>query len=440
VAQRWNGQSAVSEEDLREQLNRQSSRMQRLEEDLRNLNAVVRIVDRDMPVMLAYLDSGERYRFHNHAYRRWLGLSAEQISGRSMREVLGATRYAHISAHVKHALAGAPVQYDREHVAATGERIPLLVHLVPSFSEQRTVTGFYSLTIHGAKDAVAPAEQSTLPIEPLGVHDAAADAPELVEGRVERDLAEWRSATQRIKAALRGNEFELHAQAIEDLGASVLPFQGIVIRHREEEESLLPPGAFFEIAQYYGLMSELDRWVVTGVLDWIAARRRAPPMWKPSMYFVRLSRDSVADPYFPDFVQQELIRTDALGEMLCFEIQQEYAIELAVDTIELMRNLRTLGCRTMLGGFGRDKVHLELLRDMQFDFIGIDGSLVLRIARDPAALAKLQAIVRLGHAVGINTVAELVESPEILARLRASQVDYAQGSAVTPAVALDATS
>ena len=199
---------------------------------------------------------------------------------------------------------------------------------------------------------------------------------------------------------------------------------------------MMPPGTFFALVEEYGLMSELDRWVVCGVLGWASARRRERAGWRPSLYCIKLSRDTIGDPYFPEFVQAQVAQSEIPAEALCFEFLEPDVIALAVDSAELVRNLQSYGYRTMLGGFGLDRVSLEILKEMRFDFLKIDGSLVFNLLRSEASVSKIRGIVRLAHAVGINTVAELVESPETVVKLRELEVDYAQGVAIADALPL----
>lgn len=270
-------------------------------------------------------------------------------------------------------------------------------------------------------------------IAPLGRADAAEDAPELHTGTVAGAQAAWREAVSRIKSAIRNDEFHLYCQSIKDLAADVAPFHDIFVRQAEEERNMMPPGAFFELAEEYGLMSELDRWVVCGVLGWASACMRERPGWRPTLYCITLSRDTIGDPCFPDFVQTRVAGSGVPADALCFEFLEPDVSALTVDATELVRNLRTFGCRTMLGGFGRDRVSLEILKEMHFDFIKIHGSLVFNILRNDASVSRMRGIVRMAHAVGINTIAELVEDPETVVKLRNLEVDYAQGIAISAA-------
>lgn len=431
----------MSESELHAQLERQASRIRRAEEDLKTASALTGLVDRDMPVMLAYVDADECYRYHNRAFRRWLGLNPQQINGHTMREVLGEDVYRGIADRVRETLSGAAVHYERLHDAPNGKAMRVLVHFVPRLNEQRAVVGFYALVVDHTERRTAeetapqrPAEtESSQSIVPLGPAEMAQGVQELYEGAASQAQAAWKDAAARVKAAIGNNEFQLYGQAIKDLTADAPPFYGIFVRQAEEERNLMPPGAFFALAEKYGLMSELDRWVVSGVLQWTSERQRTRPQWRPSMYFINLSRDTISDPYFPEFVQDQVTQSGVPAEVLCFELQETDVLALRADTAEMVQNLRSAGSRIVLGGFGRDKVSFDILKEIHFDFLKLDGSVILNILRNGASLAKLRSVIRVAHVVGINTIAELVESGGIIAKLRELGVDYAQGFAISAA-------
>lgn len=285
----------------------------------------------------------------------------------------------------------------------------------------------------GIKSAAANTLQL---IEPLSPADAAEDAPELHAGTVTKAQADWQEANRLIKSAIRNGEFCLYSQAIQDLAADVPPFRSIFIRHIEEESYMLPPGGFFELAEEYQLMSELDYSVVSGVLEWVSARRRERADWRHSLYCINLSRDTISTPYFPEFVKAQVAQWHVSAEALCFEFLEPDVTALAVDSAELVRNLRSYGYRTMLGAFRYDKVSIEIIKELHFDFLKIEGSLVYNLLRSEESVSKVRGIVRMAHAIGINTIADLVESPETVAKLRELGVDYAQGEAIASAVPL----
>ena len=403
------------------------------EGDLRPALTRFTLVDDAMPVMLAYVDAEERYRYHNRAFREWIGADIGRIVGRTMLEVLGDEVYSEIAHRIAQAMGGQAMRYERTHKSRSGGAQRLFIHLVPHVGEDGRVVGVFALVIdQGRRTRSGPAAPSA----PAAAAPTVADAQSLYDESIDMDLTGWQNAADRIKSALKNDEFILYAQPIRDLNDDSRRFYEIFLRIEEEEENMMPPGAFLPLAEKYGLMRELDRWTVAHVLAMAAARRHAGPHWEKTAYCVTLSGDSIADPYFPDFIQAELAAHDIPGEALRFQFHVGDIEANPADAAHLVQELTRLGCWSVLSGFGRDKVDFDRLKDIPVGFLKIDSSIIYRILRDDSALATLKSINRVAHTVGINTIAELVESAQALEVLREVGVDYAQGLAIGSPVPL----
>lgn len=382
------------------------------------------LVDEVMPVMLAYVDTGQRYRYHNRAFRDWIGMEAAQINGHTMLEVLGYAVYGEIQGRIGRALAGQAVRYERTHATGEGGAQRLFIHLVPHHGDNGEVAGAFVLVTDQGHRGNVPrplAVSSTGPAVPT-----IADAQALYEESIDMDLTGWRNAADRIKSALKNDEFLLYAQLIRDLNDDSRRFYEIYLRMTEEEDNMMPPGAFLPLAEKYGLMRSLDRWAVTNVLKAVAARRQSGAA-SNAAYCVTLSRDSIADPYFCEFVRSELAVHGIPGEVLRFQLSVRDVEANPADAAHLVQELIHLDCSSVLHGFGREKVDFDLLKDLPIVFLRIDGGIIYRVLRDESALATLKSINRVAHTVGINTIADLVESDELIAKLREVGVDYAHG-------------
>lgn len=390
-----------------------------LQEQLRRFH----LLDQVMPVMLAYVDSTQHYRYHNRAFRDWHGHHGAQINGRTMLDVLGHEAYSQIEARVARALSGQSIHYERTHRGPEASVQRLSVHLVPHHEAGGGVAGLFVLVAdqgHRGKAALPAQARASVNEAPT-----LADAQTLYEQSIDMDLTGWRNAADRIKSALRNDEFLLYAQLIRDLNDDSHRFYEIYLRMTEEEENMMPPGAFFPLAEKYGLMRELDRWTVTQVL--MAAAARGDGTQSAAAFCVTLSRDSIADPGFCDFVRGELARHGIPGETLRFQLSVRDVEENPGDAAHLVQQLIHIDCPSVLQGFGRDRVDFELLKDLPIVFLRIDSGIIYRVQRDESALATLKSINRVAHTVGINTIADLVESEEMIATLREVGVDYAHG-------------
>ena len=146
-----------------------------------------------------------------------------------------------------------------------------------------------------------------------------------------------------------------------------------------------------------------------------------------AFYAVNLSGASINDASFTDFMRKLLVRFNLPRGLLCFEVTETTAIANLSKAAALMHELKTLGCRFALDDFGIGMSSFAYLKYLPVDYIKIDGVFVRGMATDPMDQAIVEAVNRIGHILGLKTVAEYVEDEESLERLRAIGVDYAQG-------------
>lgn len=252
-------------------------------------------------------------------------------------------------------------------------------------------------------------------------------APQLSEfDEASSDLTGWDDPAERLRAALADDELQLFAQPILALAESnEFPLAETLVRLREEEQKLLPPGEFLPAFEHYGLLPDLDRWVVRNVIDCVA--RGATEM---KSLTVNVSGQTLDDAEFLPFVAGELIRRDVDPNRLCFEIDEVDTLTRLEVATKFAGVARRIGCRVLIDSFGRRSVTFNALTALQASFVKVDGSIVRRILTTPGAANKLSAIVRVARVMKIDVIAECVEGEEILARLRALGVNHAQGFGV----------
>jgi diguanylate cyclase (GGDEF)-like protein/PAS domain S-box-containing protein len=245
----------------------------------------------------------------------------------------------------------------------------------------------------------------------------------------------------RVKRALNENRFLLEAQPIVPiLEASTQPpaprSYELLLRMRELDGSIVPPGAFLPAVERYNLTQRVDRWVISTALNWLAAN---PAMTQRiERVYMNLSGDSLSDPQLHDFIRAVLDETCVLPTKIGFEITETAAIGNLTRANQLIAELRRLGCAFSLDDFGSGVSSFAYLKALTVDWLKIDGLFVGNIVHDRVDHEMVRSITDIGHVMGKKVVAESVESAEVLERLKQIGVDYAQGKALGPPMPLAA--
>lgn len=241
----------------------------------------------------------------------------------------------------------------------------------------------------------------------------------------------------RLKEALEQERFRLFCQPIVPLAAGMLtqaPRYEILIRLRDEEGKLVPPGRFIPAAERYGLMSSIDRWVVRNAFLQYVGRfhPHAPADIAINVSGVALGRED-----FREFVLAQFAETGMPPEHVCFEITETAAIQNFDQALQFAQQIRSLGGKIALDDFGSGLSSFKYLRFLPTDFLKIDGAFVKNMLENGKDFAMVAAINGIGHELGLATVAEFVDKREIITKLRYLGVDYAQGYALGAPIPLE---
>ena len=240
----------------------------------------------------------------------------------------------------------------------------------------------------------------------------------------------------RISSALEQKRFRLFYQAISPLSSEdSAEHYEILLRMVDENNNLISPMAFIPAAERYHMMSSIDRWVIRSLFSTQGpflrqGRDGRQPHTKAPLCAINLSGTAVGDDAFLDYVQEQISQYNIPPSALCFEITETAAITNLNKASRFMHELRSLGCHFALDDFGSGMSSFAYLKHLPVDYLKIDGSFVRDIVRDPVDFALVEAINRIGHVLGMRTIAESAESEAILEKLRDLGVDYVQGNAI----------
>jgi len=238
----------------------------------------------------------------------------------------------------------------------------------------------------------------------------------------------------RIQQTLDEGRFRLFGQRIHSLGSGGSCGSGnggelffeVLLRMVDVDERLLAPASLVRAAERYGVMREIDRWVLKRVLETL----EQAGAWlsdHPVTCAVNLSGVTLSDPTFLGYATERLAAHGVPPETLCFEVTETAAIANLALAQRLIRKLSELGCRFALDDFGSGMSSYSKLKGLPVQFLKIDHTFIRDLANNPLDRAMVESIHQMAHVLGIETIAEGVSSEPLLERLRQIGVDYAQG-------------
>ncbi|HSF41238.1 MAG TPA: EAL domain-containing protein [Thermoanaerobaculia bacterium] len=232
----------------------------------------------------------------------------------------------------------------------------------------------------------------------------------------------------RIHRAFEDRRFRLFYQLIQPISPDVSRdlLCEVFIRMLDRNGKVIEPSAFIAAAERYHLIGSLDRWVVKTAFGALAEAQKRE--WsRPVLFAINLSGMSLSEESFLTFVVEELEKSSVDSRRICFEITETAAISKLDSAMRFISVLKTKGCRFILDDFGSGLSSFAYLRDLQVDFLKIDGEFVKDMMEDRVKRAMVESINQIGHVMGIQTIAEWVENRQTLEALKEMGVDYAQG-------------
>ncbi|MEJ2141788.1 MAG: EAL domain-containing protein [Gammaproteobacteria bacterium] len=229
-----------------------------------------------------------------------------------------------------------------------------------------------------------------------------------------------------IKQSLKNDSFLLYQQPILPVikaGAEQSHFE--ILLRIEDNGKIISPTEFLGAAEIYGLMKDIDTWVIQNTFEWLNNNREH--MDKIGHVSINVSGQSLSKKAFLHTVINMIHDSNIPPDKLCFEITETSAIGNYERAIAFINILRGMGCQFALDDFGSGMSSFSYLKNLSVDYLKIDGSYVRDIVNDPVDHAMVEAVNQIGHAMGIMTIAEFVEEPATLGMLTKIGVDFAQG-------------
>jgi EAL domain-containing protein (putative c-di-GMP-specific phosphodiesterase class I)/GGDEF domain-containing protein len=223
-----------------------------------------------------------------------------------------------------------------------------------------------------------------------------------------------------IKSALMENRFRLVQQPVASLQGDDPNMFDVLVRMLDNQGKEVLPAEFMSAAERNDLLKNIDRWVVGASLSFAAKA-------KPGCLFVRLSRDSVVDAGFTDWIKTQIATGGHVPARLCFQITETIAEQYMNAAVSQLGALKKLGFRIALERFGSGRDPYKLLTMAPLDFIKIDGALIQDLASNYETQAVVKKLVETAGKLKIETIAERVEDANTMAVLWQLGVQFIQG-------------
>lgn len=233
--------------------------------------------------------------------------------------------------------------------------------------------------------------------------------------RVERELGE----------AIQQGDMELWYQPVVDLNSGRIMALEALLRWHHRRDGLVSPAAFIEIAEQTGQLLQIGRWIYHNAC--LQARAAEAMHNRPTPVSINLSPRQYHHPLLAEALQEIIEQTGIQPSLLCLEVDEHILAQRPDDAITILERLRNLGISLILDQFGRGLSSVRLLRDLPFDQVKLDRSLLADVPNDGSSNAIIRTLVELAREMNLGVIASGVETDEQLRYLQSIQCQLVQG-------------
>jgi diguanylate cyclase (GGDEF)-like protein/PAS domain S-box-containing protein len=227
-----------------------------------------------------------------------------------------------------------------------------------------------------------------------------------------------------VSQAIKEKRFYLVKQLIKPIANdSKVQHYELLLRLKDRSGNLIEPEEFIPAAERYGVITIVDRWVLEATLKAYTQYFAS----EPTLISINLSAASINDERFTEFAIDLIEKSAVPANSLCFEINEAAAITQVNQAQKFIAVMKNLGVKFALDDFGSGLSSLSKLKNLPVDYLKIDGSLIRAIPNEKYYRTIVDSINQVAHSMGIETIAEYVESDRILECLSEISIDYAQG-------------
>lgn len=234
-------------------------------------------------------------------------------------------------------------------------------------------------------------------------------------------------SVQKMFDALDKGRLAINYQPIASAVDGKIHFFEALLNMKDTAGTASSAGAHISIVEKYGVMAHFDRWVIRDVFRGFSLFQQQHP---GASVFVNLSGSNLDDENLFAYIREQIAKYSVPRDKICFEITETAAIRNTQDAIQLIKGLKSSGCRFALDDFGTGLASLSYLKDFPVDFVKLDGTFIHNLKNDPVDQAILKAVAELGESLGFSIIAESVEDADLIPYLKEAGVSFVQGYSI----------
>ncbi|GAB3882372.1 hypothetical protein GCM10029964_040020 [Kibdelosporangium lantanae] len=231
-----------------------------------------------------------------------------------------------------------------------------------------------------------------------------------------------------LRQALRDERFVLHFQPVVELETGLPVAVESLVRLDDPGRGLLPPSAFIQVAEESGLIVPIGTYVLEQACLQLAEWRATGAVTPDLRAAVNLSARQATQPDLARTVERALAQANLEPTALALELTETVLMEAEPSTLRQLEEIREMGVGLGIDDFGTGYSSLSYLKRLPFSIIKVDRSFVAGLVTDPSDREIVTAVIRLGQALGLTTIAEGVEDVAQFTLLRELGCDQAQGT------------
>ena len=381
------------------------------------------------------VDRDVRFVNWNAGAEQMFGYRAAEIVGRRAPDVLvPADRIDEAQTLHDRAIAGETIEgVQTQRLRKDGSLVDLELSVYPVGGPDGEIAGMGLIAreITAERDTRDPVDLQAglLDVPDTGAESAQVDSEhsEPNRRRAEIDAHRW---IARVREALDQQAFVLYAQSIIDLRTGSEELRELLLRMTDDRGALIAPGEFLPTAEQFGLIRQIDRWVI----DQAARLARD----SPHVAF-NVSAVSLADPELASSIEAAIRRHGATADAVVCEITETAMVKDMRHIEAFAATLTGIGCGVALDDFGTGFGGFTYLKRVPVSYLKIAAEFIRDLPNSEPSKQIVEAIVKLARGFGQKTIAEGVEDPAMLDLLREMGIDYAQGFGIArPAPTEDA--